>query len=444
VKAFFNNVQGVLQRGLRSKTVENTFWLGGSSAVNGAIGAVVAGVLARFLGVAEYGIYTLIISFLALVTDIADLGFSSSIVRFGSESVAEGNRQKLKTVVAIVMRWKLIVGAVILSLALIFLNTLAGYIFNHVDEQITAYLRLSLVGCALSVGAGLFTPIYHSFKQFRTYALLLSLRSVTRLVLILAAVYLLGRYSVELLIWVEISAISLFFLSMYIFSPFKELSFTLQDRDLERKMFSFNKWISLYQAITLLGARLDMAFIGGLSDANALGLYGAASKISGLIGLVSSSYMSVLLADMSASLSQEVLSRKRRNSFLMVGIICSGILCILLMADPLVAILFGAQFAGSVSVLRILCAGLVFNVLSYPLTASLFSLNKSSVFPVMSSASLAALITGNIVLVPLFAAEGAAMAYAISMCISFIIAAFYFGIYRKSTVSEITPGKYRE
>jgi O-antigen/teichoic acid export membrane protein len=228
---------------------------------------------------------------------------------------------------------------------------------------------------------------------------------------------------------------------MYIFSPFKELSFTLQDRDLERKMFSFNKWISLYQGITLLGARLDMAFIGGLSDANALGLYGAASKISGLIGLVSSSYMSVLMADMSASLSPDVLSRKRRNSFIMVGIICCGILCILLMAGPLVAIVFGAQFTGSASVLRILCVGLMFNVLSYPLTASLFSVNKSSVFPVMSSASLTALIAGNIVLVPLLGAEGAAMAYAISMCLSFIIAALYFGIYRKSTVSEITPGK---
>ena len=44
-----------------------------------------------------------------------------------------------------------------------------------------------------------------------------------------------------------------------------------------------------------------------------------------------------------------------------------------------------------------------------------FSVNKSAIFPIMSAVSLMILIGGNVILVPTFAAEGAAMAYAFSI-----------------------------
>jgi O-antigen/teichoic acid export membrane protein len=416
----------IVGRGTKSPTIQNTAWLGSSSALNGIIGAIIAGILARHLGVAEYGIYTLVISLLVLLTDVADLGVSSSIVRFGSESIAEGNNQKLKAVIAIVTRWKVIIGGSVLLIALLFLDAIVESVFKHVDAQISWYFRLSLIGCAIGISAGVFTPIYQSFKQFRTYSLLLLSRSLIKLLLVLLAVFVVAYCSVPLLIWIEIASLLVFLLLMYSFSPFKALSVTMRDRGLERQMFSFNKWISLYQVVTLVGARLDLAFVGGLSDAHALGLYGAASKISGFMNAVAGSYMSVLLTEMSSSVSLEILQRKQRRAFAVVAMIVGGVILMGLIAGPVVRLLFGQAFVEAASVLRILCMGLVFTVLAYPLNTTLFAMNKSAAFPLISIIGLLVFVAGNFYLIPLFGVEGAAMAVALSALAGLLVSGGYY------------------
>ncbi len=428
----FQRIIAMLRRGARSETIENTLWLGGSSVMNGILGAVVAALLARTLGVAEYGIYTLVISLIVLLTDVADFGFNSSVIRFGSESIAAGDREKLKAVVAIVTRWKLIAGAAVLLVAALFLNTIVEYVFHHVDERIAAYFRLSLIAVALGILAGVFVPIYHAHKSFRSYALVFSVRGLMKLVLILAAVLALAQLSISLLIWIEIVSILAYLILLYGVAPFKELALATREPALERQMLGFNKWISLYQALALIGARLDLAFVGGLSDAHALGLYGAASKVSGLMTVAASSYMTVLLPDMSSSPSSEHLSRKRRNAFVVVGMMGVGVLVVMLVADPLVRILFGAGFADAASVLRILCVGLLLTVAAYPLNASLFAMNKSAVFPLMSAVSVPAFVAGNLLLVPRFGADGAAMAYALSAGVGLLVPATYYFFARTS------------
>ncbi len=422
----FERLTDIASRALKSDTVGNTFWLAASSGINGLIGAVLAGILARFLGVEEYGIYTLIIMLLAMLTDVADLGVSSSIVRFGSESIAEGNREKLRTVISIVARWKLIIGTVLVAISLLFLDTIIRYVFQHVDASIASYFRLSLVALALSVLAGIFIPIYQSFKKFRSYSLILSSRAVLKLLLVLAAVFIFAEYSIWTLIWIEVVIGGFFLLVMFGFSPFKNISLNRFDKGLEKKMFSFNKWISLYQGIALISGRLDVAFVGGLADAHALGLYGAATKILGLMSLVSGAYMNVLLAELSSSLSPEVLKRKRKHAFAVVGIIILGIACIALIADPLVRLIFSKDFIEAAAVLQILCVGLVFAVLSYPLTASLFAMNNSVIFPVTSVAAMATLVGASFYLIPLMGVKGAALAFVSSNFISFAITAGYY------------------
>jgi O-antigen/teichoic acid export membrane protein len=430
---------GLLKRGAQSQTVGNALWLGGSSAFNGVLGAVIAALLARTLGVAEYGIYTLVISLIVLLTDVADFGLNSSVIRFGSESIAEGNREKLKAVVAIVTRWKLIAGAGVLLVALLLLNTIVGYVFQHVDEHIEFYFRLSLVGVAFGILAGVFVPIYHAYKSFRPYALIVAARGVSKLILIVVAVAL-SQAAVSTLIGIEIASILIYLILLYSVAPFKEFSLGIRDHALERQMLGFNKWISLYQALALIGARLDLAFVGGLSDAHALGLYGAASKVSGLMSVAASSYMTVLLPEMSASLSSESFRRKQRNAFAVVGLMAGGILLIMLVADPLVRMLFGSEFSDAGSVLRILCVGLLLTVAAYPINASLFALGRSAVFPLMSAVSVPAFVAGNLLLVPRFGAEGAAMAYTISAGVALLVPASYSFFARKSLRTSF-PGE---
>jgi O-antigen/teichoic acid export membrane protein len=189
---------------------------------------------------------------------------------------------------------------------------------------------------------------------------------------------------------------------------------------------TFNKWISLHQVVTLLGGRVDVFFVGGLSDANALGLYGAATKIAGLVSMVSLAYFGVLLPEFSSSPSYETIRGKRRVSLMVVGLIATGIGVLALVAGPLITIVFGEVFSGAIPLLQIMCIGLLFTVLSYPFSASLFALDTPIVFPVASALSLIAFIAGNIMFIPRMGVTGAAVAFAASGCVTFIVSILFF------------------
>jgi O-antigen/teichoic acid export membrane protein len=361
--------RNLLNQLFTSKTVHSTVWLGSSSAVAGVLGAATSAILTRALGVEDYGVYVLVITLMGLLTDVADLGLASSIVRFGSASLAENDFPRLRTVISIVSRWKLLVASIVMLLAVLFVGDIASYLFKNVDPRVAYYARLSLVATGIGIVAGIFTPILQAFSRFRTQSLLVMFKSGTRLVGVVLLAYALAIRSIESLIWLEILVLALFLVLSYISSPFKAFSFTLKDRQLARTMWSFNNWISLYQGMALIGGRIDLAFVGGLADARALGIYGSALKISGLVNAVASSLMPVLMSEMSGALSPSALQRKRLRSFGLVGLLIIGIALVALLARPIVIVLFGDAFVDASGVLQILCLGLSVTVLSYPLNA---------------------------------------------------------------------------
>ncbi len=421
-----SRIHNVFRRSLTSTTFENTLWLGSSHAVNGIVGALTTAVLARALGVADYGVYALIVSLMIMMIDVADLGLSSSIVRFGSESISKGDAGRLRSVIAIVIRWKLIAGFVLLALAVLFAITIGASAFSHIHEKILTYFWISFVAVALGIAASIFTPIYQSFQQYKKYSLLLSARSLLKLILIAACVFILLELRIEALVLIEVCVIGLSLILLYALSPYKKLSPAHYDRGLAREMFSFNKWISVYQLIVLVGGRLDMAFVGGFADQAALGLYGAGSKVAALINAVASSYMSVLMSDMSLSPSHDVLRKKQKNAFAVVMLIAGGIVLIAALANPIITVLFGSAFAGASVVLQIMCVGVIFTVLSYPFSATLFALNMSAVFPIISAVSILVLTIANIILIPKYGATGAALAFAINGCVAFSLSAMMY------------------
>jgi len=415
-----------VQGAMRTSSFGNTLWSGSSSLFVGAAGAATSAVLARGMTVQDFGTLALIISLCNMLADVSDLGLSSSIVRFGTERVAREDIPGVRTVVAIVLRLKLIVGAVVLALAALFLKPIVDFLFHHVDEHIGEYFLLSFGIVAMAIAANIFVPIYQSYQKFRALALLLNARALAKLLLVLCCVLMLSWTSLPIMIGVETCTVFLLLILSYKYSPLKRLAFDARDKGLQRKILSFNKWISLYQAITLIGGRLDLAFVGGFSDAHALGIYGAATKVSGLVSVLGGSYMSVLLAEVSASLSPEGLRRTRRHAVVMVCGMIAMIGLLAALADPVVLLLFGRNYPDAVPVVRVMCAGLALTVAAYPINATLFALNRSSVFPVVSGLAMIAFAAGNLYLVPAYGPLGAGMAFSLSGAIAFVSSVVFY------------------
>jgi len=117
---------------------------------------------------------------------------------------------------------------------------------------------------------------------------------------------------------------------------------------------------------------------------------------------------------------------------MVISLFAVGIALLAALADVVVLVIFGNAFAGAGLVLRIMCIGLLFTVLSAPLNAALFAWNKSVAFPIMSGVAIIALVLGNLYLIPRYGVIGAASAYSIGGAVGFLISSMiYFSVSRR-------------
>jgi len=409
-----------------SRTVENTFWVGASSAVSALLGAVSAALYARVLGVGEYGVLMLIISIVTMMIALADLGIGGSIVRFGAEALAREDGPGYRAVLNVALRAKLALSALVILGALLLLDPIVGMVFKHVDSAITSYFLLSLAATGLGMLAAYFPPVYQSQRWFRTLAAVAVSGPALKVFALACVAYTVSAITVGNALWIEISTAAGLLCVSYLCAPKQAVTFARLDRPLARRMLSFNKWLSLYYIINLVGGRMDLFFVGGLADATALGIYGAASKIASIVVIITNSYLTVLLPELSAAITPEEIRKKQRHAVMIVALFSLGIGALALLADVAVAIVFGPKFAAAAFMIRVMCIGLFFTVAAYPLNATLFAWNRSEVFPVMSLAGIAALVGGNAYFIPRMGADGAAVAFSLSGAVGFLISSVIY------------------
>lgn len=422
-------------------TVVNSLWLGSSSAANGLIGAASSALLARYLGLSDFGTLTLMISVLNVLSDLGDLGLSATFVRFGAESVSRGDLDRFDRILGIMVRAKLVLSALIVVIALVLIDPIIASIFGHVDPGIRVYFLVAVCAAVLNIATTVFPPLFQSFKQYRLQAILSTVRSASKLMFILGGGLMLARWTVAAALSMEILSAGVFLLFAAALSPRNVFRRGPMDRTLTSGMLSFNKWISLYQIITLFGSRMDVFSLGGLASTQELGLYGAASRIAGLVIAVTNSFYAVLLTEASSSGTQAELRRRIRNASTIVGMILLGLLCLLLVAPYLVPLLFGTSFSEGGRVLQVMIPGMAFIVLAYPPNAALFAWNKSFVLPLTAAAATSVFVIGNLLLIPRYGSLGAAVAYCAYNCVSFLIPLAFYAFYARTRRGPDTTGE---
>ena len=414
-----------IRGGLKSSTFANTSWSALGAIVNGFVGALSSAILARYLGIQDFGTLVLMISLLSLMTELGDVGIGSAVVRFGTPALERNDSQGFRLVGSVVFRMKLLLGCVVLTLALAFLNPIVSAVFGHVDDRVTSYFYLSVAAAAIAILGSMAPPILQTYRQFRHLALVIGSRYVSKLIILAVCIILVVEWSVELGLWLEIVSAICFLLVGYWLSPVKDLSLRLHSKEVQREVLHFNKWISLHHIILIVGGRADVFLLGGLVGSTALGLYGAALKISGVIQVATSSYHSALLPEFSAASSVAMIDKQRRSSAFVGVVLIAVIGAVALVATPMAVFVFGPEFEASGMLLQIMAVGLAFNVLSHPFMAGLFAMNESIAYPIVSSVSMAVFTICNILLVPRFGAVGAAVAFSASGCATFLVAFGY-------------------
>jgi len=379
--------------------------------VMGAAGLslAIAVLTARWLGVEEFGLYNFGFAYVALWAVIMDGGATMLAPR----EVARGRgREALAALLALKPP------LVTVSLAaLLAVGVLAGF-----ERHLLALVLVLAVGSAIDTCFGLLVGGLRGRREFAMDAghqlgqrLLFGLLAVAALAAGTGALGVAGARAVSLAV-ATASALAV----VRAREGFARVDATAlrSGMALLRTAAGSLLIVDLMTQLHTRGPQLVLRFTRDLAE---VGLYAAPARLIDGLTLLPTAFGIVLLPRLVASAKDgagELRSTLRTLALIGAVIAVVGGLA----ADPLTHLLFGAEYAGSAVVLRILLAAFVITMLNAVIRAGLIAAGRERAYALMLTVTAAVNIALNIALTPGWGARGAAAAVLASETLLLVLA----------------------
>lgn len=193
--------------------------------------------------------------------------------------------------------------------------------------------------------------------------------------------------------------------------------------------------------LQFLNLRLDLLLIPALLALPAAGIYLVAVRVAEALAQVASAAGSLIFPAVAATddpRSTALTERTMRTTLVVVAI---SALAVIAIADPLVAVVFGSEYAGSTTSLRILAVAMVPLAVSRILAGDLKGRGRPGIVSLAMLAAVAVTLALDLLLIPALGIAGAALA---SLLAYGVAAALLLAAYRAATGSRLAvlvPGR---
>lgn len=429
-----------LGRSVIQRTLPGVSWLVIERVASLASALIVGIALTRYLGPADYGTLTFVLSFAAILLPISAAGLGELVTK---ELMDNTGRQGL--VMGTVLAIRKGVGAAIVVLFGLFC------IFGPFPDELTRIYAFTLVAMAIAGDASVFRNWFVANNELPRFARLNILRTLvfalTRLVMIVAGA---GLEGFVIVAGVEMASSWCFAWVAFRLATAPRPNFQV-DLGLVRVLLSKSWPLALSGIAAILNLKMDIVMLMWMTSPTETGLYGAAARLSEIWYI----FPGLLMTALFPSLIE--VRRADRASYRTLLQTTLDLLCAVAMviaiatslaAPMLVSLLYGPEFAPSASILAIHAWGGVFVFMRS--VASKWIIAEELFFGSLVShcAGAVANLVLNLMLIPRFGGEGAAMAtvisYAISSYFAFALFARTRGIFSSMSAAFFWPLRIRQ
>lgn len=382
-----------------------------------ALGFISTIILARYLGASGYGIYAWAIAWATVLQLIATLGLDTLTVRevAAQKTLATWSAMRglLRSSTLIVLCSSLIAAAGVIAVGFAFVSSAQQATFV-IAIAIVPILTLTSVREGAMQGLGRIIPSRLPEDLFRPSAFILLLivgwrvlslpeSAPTAMALQGIATFLAFLVGLLLLRWALPGQLSSAVGHLQVMPWVKQaLPFVV------------------LRAVNTLLSQIDVILVGFLRDSTQVALYATATRIAALVGIAEFAVNAAYLPIISRLFVESGVVRLRTGAPLvaLVGVALSAIIAAPLIAfAPYVLHFFGPSFSDGVFALRILCVSFVLSAVS-GLNIALLNMTRHVRAVIVGSAfGLAANVILNIILIPRYGANGAAIAWLLSILI---------------------------
>lgn len=398
---------------LKTNTIKDTVVVTAGMILSTILSAASVFLLARFLGPADFGLYTAALAITVIVIDALELAISNSIIKFssrGSPDSAEylhfGFNLKLKLGFAVgagfallaytagsfihpQLKWPLLTSALIIPAVFwsrfprSILKARKRFLADVIVENITSGFRLA--------GVGWFYVI-------------------SQLTVITGLISYLGGNLAGLLAGI-------------IFVDWNFLHSKIS-RDSRRRFFKFQQWLTLGFIVAAVHNRIDSVMLLKLAGADVAGIYQAAYRFFMPV-IQLASVLSLVFAPRFASFPDRATAGiylgKAARLALSVG---AAVLLIIPLSPWLVGLIFGGDYLAAIIPAQILAAGFFAFIAGAPWVAFLlYFASQAKAFFLINLLQLVLIVSLNWWLIPRFQAVGAAVAASVTLIVTNLLIA---------------------
>jgi PST family polysaccharide transporter len=412
---FYSNIQKIAASTEGWKAVKNSLWLVSEKVTVLLVSLFTNVIIARYLGVSDFGSLNFAIAVYALFTPLTYLGLNSIVTR---ELINRPERHVRLMGSAFLLK---LVGGVLLLIILVPFSGL--FIIDTDAANIVKILAVSAVFESFSIiGYWLISrSMARSYTLASVGALLIS--SSLKIVL----VYLGG----SLLMLAIATASQAFVLSILLWLSYRQNNRYVVSWEpnpkLALELLSQSWPLAIAALFAIVYLKIDQVMLGQMLDTTAVGVYSAASRLSEIWYALPVAFATAVFPLMVANRRED--EKKYRDilkksygfvfysSFLVIG-------PVILLSEWVVEVLFGSEFrrAGSILTIHILACPAMFlgAIQSKALIAE--GLQKYGLYRDVTGSVLN--ISMNLVLIPLYGGIGAAISTVVSY--TFIVCVFPF------------------
>jgi O-antigen/teichoic acid export membrane protein len=429
---------------LRKLTATHNFLIKGSGQsflikiLSLGVGFALQVLLARILKVEQFGIYMYVLAWINILTLIGKLGLDQAAKKFLPSF--KNKSLKLSAYIRyssnIVFLFSLLLGAIVI---------LATY---QVKDQIGQKLFSVFVGGAALLVVNTHLQLIGSFLEALKKIISGQLpRSIIRPLLICVGLGFFAYFNITtalaaMVLNIISTLVALIIIGYYLFK-YVPIQFSNYQKE--------SLWIKtafpllLSSGIHLLLTQTDIILLGYFKNTDLAGIYSSVSRISQLV-LFGLTAVNIITAPLISELYNKNKLKKLQEmvslSAVLTLILTFPVILILAIITPSILNIFGAEFITGTMALRIILIGQFINAFSGSISflMTMTNYHKESLF-ILSFATIINLIL-NIILIPKFGLEGAAITTAITT--TFWNLTMYFYIKKKLKIDSTIFGFVRK
>lgn len=388
---------------IKSKTLQDLLKVLSGNIVAQGVGFLTIIIISRDLGPEQYGIFSLLLAIFTVAVQISDFGVSTSYVKYVSE-----NLSKAKGIFVTVILSKVALSLIII-VALYFLS---GVISDFFFESRKYQKLIELIAVAI-LFQSFFGVIIGHFQAIQNFKFFAYLNITHNLLKLLSVIIISFSFSQE-------KHLEYFILSYAFVVIFLIFSISIKNYKLFRyiKQFDFYHfahiyklgfWIFLSSLATMIIMRLDIMMLQKMSTPSEVGYYSVAMNLAMILPLITGSLTATLLPKMDQFLKNNSIEEYVNKVLLKAKYVVGILLVLEILAPFIITVLFGNAYQHSISVFQILIVAFTFGVIINPIAIVMYSIDKAIMLTILNWIQLPFNYFGNLLLIPLFQAEGAAI-----------------------------------